>query len=1035
MAEAGHRAWRQRLAIAAVILVLAFATVAVAYAAFKSLAHDLGHAARQDLIASLSLRSEQIEGTLAEHKRSAALFATRGSVQLQLDPDSTEDARATSRTITEHTIADFKRLFQYDNIILLDTEMHPVTGVGQALTHRAEITGVGQALVTGEIQLIDLHIETNQRASFGIAVPVRPRHRPGAAPIGVAYLELGTAGPTSALVNPWASSHGSLELALLRRNGLSVDIMSLARDRGNPLWRVSSLSLQATTHVAVAALLDPSGELLEAVDEHNHPVIAVAAAVTGTPWVLLAKIDRAEIDAPVRQLGRNIAALVGGLLGVLFLFGVLLWRDDHHRHILAEAMLARRYASAISGMQDGFLRIDPTGCIVDANEAVTVMTGYSRDELLALSLADLAAPGTVISEAVGPGTRRFQTTWATRAGRLIDIDGSGTFVSEGAAGHTYIIARDITVQLTEQRRLERLNRFHGLINHIYQIIQRLTDPQEILREICTDLVVSSRIALVWAGWVDHAAGRVVPIAASGVASDYIRDLEITLDPSLPTSHGPTGRAVLEGRIVVSQFMRQDPDTAPWRAKAEPWGFGSVICMPIVVNGQPIAVLSIYSSETGHFDDQVLDLFRGMGETISVAIEAAEGRRAAERLERLHATNEERLRRILQALPVPMMVHSARSDEIRSVNAAFEALFGYDPARTLTVSRWLDEACIDADERALYRELRAPSIARADAGGAPVRLPELRLRGRDGTERVVLPHLSRADDEELLAWTDITETRAQQQALRRREDIYTAIVDRSIDSIALIRAADGTFAEFNTAAHTSLGYTRAEFAALRVRDIDPDFNDSYIARHVAALPPGGGTVFERVNRRRDGALRDVRLSLSRITVGDEDYFAVIWSDITEDRRRVRAAAAEGEKHRILFDSAADGIAVVGADARIVEANPAMLAMAGATADQFIGTLTWQWSANTEEHARWQSAHDNLRLGIRVNHRLRRQDGTEFEAELMWNKAEFDGETLYYVTVTISPTGSAPSRSCAAPSASPSSASSPAVSRTTSTTCSP
>ena len=870
---------RDRAAMIAVIVAFGLTAILVANEAFNTLARNLRLSAYQDLVATLSLRREQIEATLAERRGDALVFVGRASVQAQLDPDASPDARAAAAIITEQTIADLKQYYHYDEVVLFDRSLREVAGTSSLPLLLVEARGVRTALDTGQLQLVDIHLDDRDRVTFGFAAPVvtRGKIRDGK-PIGVAYLEIGAAGPTRSLINPWASSHKSLELSLLRRIGDNVEIMSLGGTREVPVWRFATLPVSQTHRAAIAAVDAASNNPIEAFDDRGIQVIVSAEPVAGSSWVLLAKIDRDEVDAPVRQLGWSIAGLVAALLFVLLLFVALILREGRNRHALEQAMLGQRYAAAISAMQDGFLRIDGSGRIVDANAAVTRMTGYGHDALLALSLGDLDAPGatgTLAEELVShSGEQRFQTRWTHRDGRAIDIDGSGTFVQEGTAGHTYVIARDITVQLTEQRRLTRLNRLHGLVNHSYATIQRLHDPQEILLEICKDFVISRDIVLVWAGWVDREAGQIVPIAAAGNARDYILGLRLTLDPALPTSHSPSGRAVRERRLVVSQALKDDPTTSLWHAEVAHWGLGSSLSLPIVVHGQSVGVLAIYNDEIGYFDPDEVELFRVMGESISVAMEAAEGRRTAERLKQLHAVSEERLRRIVEASPVPMLIYSATSNEIRNVNRAFVSLFEYDPATATTVALWLDQACAVDKEREAFRRLREPNIARTRETGAPVRLPEVHLRGRDGSIRTILPHLSMVGDDELLAWTDIT----------------------------------------------------------------------------------------------------------------------------EERKRARGLAAEGEKHRILFESAADGIAVIGADARIIDANPAMLQLGRSTREQLIGTYTWQWNAAKDQDPKWRNTNARPRLGVRVQNRLRRQDGTEFEAELMWNQAEIDGTTVFYATVT-------------------------------------
>ena len=992
-----------RVVLGGVLLLLSLMTIGAGLQAFKTLSQSLRDAARQDLIASLNLRREQIEAVLAERKGDAHMFATRHSVVALTDPAAPPDP--TALTLTEHTIAEMRAAYHYDAIVLFDSTLRRLAGEAAALGHPVELLGVQAALDTRRLQLIDIHPDSDSRVTYGIAIPVMRPGVPDSRPTGVAYLEISATGPTRSLINPWPSSYQSLELALLRRQGATAEIMSLRGDRAAPVWNFATHALTDPRNVITTALSGPDGGLHEAIDDIGRDIVAVSAAVSETPWILLASISRAEIEAPVSRLGWTIAALVCTLLLAIATVGAMTWREGRTFQRLQSAVLAQRYAAAIAGMQDGFLRLNGLGRIVDANDAVSGMTGYTRAELLNLKYADIDIIGGTGFTTEGrdhpttPGGQRAQTRWTTRHGETIDVDVTTTFVAEGSSGHTYIIGRDITTALTEQRRLARLNRLQGLVNHIYQTLQFKDEPKEILREICNDFVIGQNVVLVWAGWVDREAGRIVPLAAAGIAKDYVLGLEITLDPSLPTSQGPSGRCVRDGRMVVSEEMQSDPSTSPWHAEASRWSLGSSVSLPILSRGQTIAVLAIYSGEAERFSPDELNLFREMSETITVAIEAAEGRRAAEALERLHAANETRLRAILQASPIPVLVVWASQDGlIRSLNAAFERLFGYGIGDFDTLSDWLDAACVDPAQRALLRDRGRDAIEQARANGTPSRMPEVTLRSRSGAHLTVQQHVSVSDDDVIIALADLTEIRQQESALRRREDIYTAIVEQAADAIALIRADDGTFVEFNSAAHASLGYTRDEFAAMRVRDIAPEImRDTPIDRDVAKLPLGAGLVFETMVRRRDGTLRDARVSIRRIAIDASIYNAVIWTDITEERDKVRALATESEKHRILFESAPTGIIVMTDSVGIIDANAQVLAMLRATREDVVGSRAADWVADKAIADGWIAQQYWRRHLGRGTVQLRRKDGTLIDVEMSWSRAEVAGKSIYYANL--------------------------------------
>ena len=70
---------RDRAAMIAVIVAFGLTAILVANEAFNTLARNLRLSAYQDLVATLSLRREQIEATLAERRGDALVFVGRAS--------------------------------------------------------------------------------------------------------------------------------------------------------------------------------------------------------------------------------------------------------------------------------------------------------------------------------------------------------------------------------------------------------------------------------------------------------------------------------------------------------------------------------------------------------------------------------------------------------------------------------------------------------------------------------------------------------------------------------------------------------------------------------------------------------------------------------------------------------------------------------------------------------------------------------------------------------------------------------------------
>jgi hypothetical protein len=141
---------------------------------------------------------------------------------------------------------------------------------------------------------------------------------------------------------------------------------------------------------------------------------------------------------------------------------------------------------------------------------------------------------------------------------------------------------------------------------------------------------------------------------------------------------------------------------------------------------------------------------------------------------------------------------------------------------------------------------------------------------------------------------VIEQREVARSLHEREAVFLAIVSQAPDSIALTDVATGRFVEFNDAAARNLGYTREEFAAMSVRDIEAAMDAQVLEASFRRVDAADASVFETRQRHKDGSVRDVLVRVRPLEMGGRRYFAAIWTDITE-RKQDELRLRESEQH--------------------------------------------------------------------------------------------------------------------------------------------
>ncbi len=131
----------------------------------------------------------------------------------------------------------------------------------------------------------------------------------------------------------------------------------------------------------------------------------------------------------------------------------------------AESSLRRAYdeqATTLRTALDAFFMADWHGRLLDVNESSCSLLGYTRDELLKMSLADLDASPNKAQQIVGfeglkqPEPARFERAQRRKDGSTILVEMSVNYLPH-SGGRIFCFARDITKRKAAEDALMRLN--------------------------------------------------------------------------------------------------------------------------------------------------------------------------------------------------------------------------------------------------------------------------------------------------------------------------------------------------------------------------------------------------------------------------------------------------------------------------------------------------------------------------------------------------------------------------------------------------
>ena len=175
--------------------------------------------------------------------------------------------------------------------------------------------------------------------------------------------------------------------------------------------------------------------------------------------------------------------------------------------------------------------------------------------------------------------------------------------------------------------------------------------------------------------------------------------------------------------------------------------------------------------------------------------------------------------------------------------------------------------------------------------------------------------------------DITERKRIEAKLSESEERYRALFEQSSEPIWLVDVQTGAFADFNTAAHASLGYTREEFARLPIADLEAEETPQEIALHIEKVLAEGYDVFETTHRTKRGELRHILASVNKVTSGGITYLQSTMRDITERKKVEEKLNATRKELESIIEAQPDIFYVIDTDGDLIKWNSALEKLCG------------------------------------------------------------------------------------------------------------
>ncbi len=123
-----------------------------------------------------------------------------------------------------------------------------------------------------------------------------------------------------------------------------------------------------------------------------------------------------------------------------------------------------------------------------------------------------------------------------------------------------------------------------------------------------------------------------------------------------------------------------------------------------------------------------------------------------------------------------------------------------------------------------------------------------------------------------------------ESIREHEQLMRIMFEHIAESITLIDPQTAEMILFNDHAAASLGYTKEEFAKLRIMDIEAYEKEDTILKYLGKASRGSPVSFETEHRQKDGETQVVEVSLTPLTYGGRALICETSRDITAEKKR-------------------------------------------------------------------------------------------------------------------------------------------------------
>lgn len=354
--------------------------------------------------------------------------------------------------------------FDYKNVLLLENKGK----VSLAYPDKDTLVGnhlkplLPEIIRQRKILLTDLHMaDFINFVHLDLVIPLIDRARNDTLVLGLLTLRVDPQQMLYPLIQSWPTPSKSAETLLIRREGDEIVYLNDLRHLRNSALALKK-SVSSKNLTAAMAIQGITGTV-DGIDYRGVPVVAAMNKIPGTPWYMVAKMDREEILSVLTNQMKMIVIILilviitsGSFLGFVIRNQRIVFYRGKYEAELERLALVKHFDYILKYANDIILLIDNDLNIVEANDRALEYYQYPRDEFIGMKVVELSAPETRaqlpvnISDINENESSTFETVHKRKDRTTFPIELSSRAVIIEGSKYYQTIGRDIT----ERKRAE-----------------------------------------------------------------------------------------------------------------------------------------------------------------------------------------------------------------------------------------------------------------------------------------------------------------------------------------------------------------------------------------------------------------------------------------------------------------------------------------------------------------------------------------------------------------------------------------------------